>query len=68
VSFGLYPGAESPRGVPLFVVEMSLLVRDYIASRHIEAELLALELDRGWEVDYRPAKKAGGAAEPKNDA
>jgi glycine cleavage system regulatory protein len=58
VSFGLYPAAESPRGVPLFVVEMSLLVRDYIASRHIEAALLALELEHGWEVDYRPARKS----------
>jgi glycine cleavage system regulatory protein len=57
VSFGSYPGT-GVGGTPLFVVEAGLLVRDYIASRHIEAELLKLEKDRGWEIDYRPAKKA----------
>jgi glycine cleavage system regulatory protein len=56
LSFGVYPGT-GVGGTPLFVVEMGLLVRDYIASRHIEAELLKLEKDRGWEIDYRPAKK-----------
>ncbi|MFO0802230.1 MAG: hypothetical protein U0791_03800 [Gemmataceae bacterium] len=58
LSFGAYPGS-SVGGTPLFVVEAGLLVRDYIASRHIEAELLKLEKDRGWEIDYRPAKKSG---------
>lgn len=57
LSFGVYPG-PSVGGTPLFVVEAGLLVRDYIASRHIEAELLKLEKERGWEIDYRPAKKA----------
>jgi glycine cleavage system regulatory protein len=57
VSFGLYPSRELPHGTPLFVAELSLLVRDYIASRHIEAELLDLERNRGWEIDYRPAKR-----------
>jgi glycine cleavage system regulatory protein len=57
VSFGLYPARDLPQGVPLFVAEMNLLVRDYIASRHIESELLTLERDRGWEIDYRPAKR-----------
>ena len=55
LSFGVYPGS-GVGGTPLFVVEAGLLVRDYIASRHIEAELLKLEKDRGWEIDYRPAK------------
>lgn len=60
LSFGLYPDrrAGSPAGSrALFVVEMSLLVRDANASKHIEAGLLALERDRGWEVDYRPARR-----------
>jgi glycine cleavage system regulatory protein len=57
LSFGVYPGS-GVGGTPLFVVEAGLLVRDYIASRHIEAELLKLEKDRGWEIDYRPAKKS----------
>lgn len=57
VSFGVYPGTGiNASTTPLFVVDMSLLVRDYIASRHIEAELLAMERDRGWEIDYRPAR------------
>jgi len=55
ISFGSYPGS-GVGGTPLFVVEAGLLVRDYIASRHIEAELLKLEKERGWEIDYRPAK------------
>jgi glycine cleavage system regulatory protein len=59
VAFGVYPGSTAnANSTPLFVVEMSLLVRDFIASRHIEAELLAMERDRGWEVDYRPMRKA----------
>jgi glycine cleavage system regulatory protein len=56
LSFGSYPG-PGVGGTPLFVVEAGLLVRDYIASRHIEAGLVALEKQRGWEIDYRPAKK-----------
>jgi len=56
LSFGAYPGS-GVGGTPLFVVQAGLLVRDYIASRHIAAELLKLEKDRGWEIDYRPAKQ-----------
>jgi len=57
LAFGLYPARDMPRGTPLFVAEMNLLVRDHIASRHIESELLNLERDKGWEVDYRRAKR-----------
>ena len=56
LSFGVYPG-PGVGGTPLFVVEAGLLVRDFVASRHIEAELLKLEKDRCWEIDYRPVKK-----------
>jgi hypothetical protein len=58
VSFGLYAGENPPHGSGLFVVEMNLLVRDFIASRHIESELLDLERENNWEIDYRPAKLA----------
>jgi glycine cleavage system transcriptional repressor len=69
VSFGVYPGTgTNANSTPLFVVEMSLLVRDYIASRHIEAELLTLERNRGWEIDYRPLRKPVDSGGAKHDA
>ena len=58
LSFGIYPGSTAnANSSPSFVIEVSLLVRDFSASRHIEAELLAMERDRGWEIDYRPMPK-----------
>ena len=69
LSFGLYPGTGSnATSKPLFVVEMSLLVRDFLASKHIEAELRELKRDRGWEIDYHPRKKPVDAVAPKGDA
>ncbi len=59
LSFGQYPRLDAPRGTPLFVAELGLLARDAVASRHIAAELLKLEREHGWEIDYRPEKRAG---------
>ena len=58
MSFGLYPRQDMPGATPLFVAEFDLLVRDFIASRHIKEALLELEKQHGWEMDYRPGRKA----------
>ena len=59
LSFAQYPRLDAPRGTPLFVAELTVLARDAVASRHIAAELLRLEREHGWEIDYRPEKRAG---------
>ena len=61
VSFGQYPRLVAPRGTPLFVAELNLEARDAAASRGIAAELLRLEREHGWEIDYRPEKRPAGA-------